>query len=256
MLKKEKQREYFRERWDSIIVHFDRFAKRTNANDLHKVRVELKKIRALLYLHDVVHGKTAKKLLHPVRDLYKQAGLVRDAQVSAQLVRKHKGIQLDFFTEQRKTVAREAKKLVREMNIHADDLILTNLKIWRRFRDIRTHDVRKMIKRLRKEIDRHFLPKMNLPELHETRKMIKRLVYIYGMLPSSMASRINLAHDEYKKLEQLIGNWHDSGFTIGLIEEYAPHTDGSVRLLRNKQKKLLGAIRKQFKRTKNAKRNV
>lgn len=246
MISRKKQRNYFRQRWDNVFSHFDRFAKRTDAEHIHQIRVELKKINALLFLHENISGKLPKKTKQHARMMFRQAGAVRDAQVSSQLVRSHPGVPRSFFTEQRLTVATEAKILVRDVSDATDDLLLANANTWKKFRPIHFKDLRREIRKLIKKIHDYLYPRIKINRLHDARKEIKRLIYIAGIIKPADIVRLKINPKHYKTLEELIGKWHDVDFTLELIDEYLPATSASVRKLNRRSKQHIRKIRQAY----------
>lgn len=246
MLSKKRQHDYLRTRWDNAMIHYDQFAKRTNAEAIHQLRVEIKKINALLFLHNEVYRPVSKKTIRPLRKLFKQAGVIRDAQVSAHLMRDQKSVPKLFFSEQRKIVAAEANKLREMMNKHADEIMLTNVATWQQLRPIHFRDIARVIRKLQKKITTYFRPRIKLKQLHDVRKEIKRLVYICSTLKASDLTRLRFNPDKYKKLEHLIGEWHDTQCAAELLSQHSTASGSAVRRLRRKSDSLIGEVRKAW----------
>lgn len=246
MISKRRQQHYFREQWGNIMHHFDRFAKRTDAEHIHQLRVNLKKLRALEFLQDEVHGNIAKKLHRPVRKLFRQAGKIRDAQVSAHLLRESGIRSARFFTQQKQIVAKEAKKLVRLVDDIGNQLVARNLETWKRIQPISDRQYGKVLRRLEKKITYWFVPRLRVKDLHDSRKEIKRLVYLHELLPGRIRDKINVNTAQYKKLEDSIGKWHDSIYAAELIQKNLPREPAVQRRLRRTASSSLKKIRQEF----------
>lgn len=247
MLSKKRQHNYLRTRWDNAMIHYDNFAKRTNAEAIHQLRVEIKKINALIFLHDEVYRSIPFKIIKPLRKLFKQAGMIRDAQISAHLIRDQKDIPQGFFSEQRKIVATEANKLRDMMNKHADEIMLTNAGTWQQLKPIHFSDIARVIRKLQKKIATYFRPRIKLKQLHYVRKEIKRLAYISGMLNASDLTRLLINPEKYRKLEHLIGEWHDAKCAAYLLRRYAPTARPAINKLKRKSDVLIGEVKNAWK---------
>jgi CHAD domain-containing protein len=220
MLTKKRQQQYFRQRWENIMHHFGQFAKRTNANDIHKLRVELKKIRALIVLRESVgirFSAHAKKL---VRALFKQAGKIRDAQVSAQLVKQMGAGSADFFLHQRNAVEKESKRFVKLVSKHTDELIETNAAAWRKLSAIPFSDVKKYVGKTMRTLKKAYRPRLKQADLHESRKLIKRLVYLDSLLKEKDRKLLKQNIELLRNLEEEVGKWHDAVVTGDLLKDF------------------------------------
>lgn len=243
MLSKRKQQNYFRERCDSMLAHFDHFARRTNADDLHGMRVELKKIKALLFLHNKTASreKANDKLL---RKIFRRAGFVRDAQVSAHLVRNANNIPPSFFAERRRLVADEAKKLNKLVVSHAGKLNAIIAKNWKKFHAIPKSELRTIVNKLEKQIRKVFYPKLNVSALHGIRKKMKKVVYFSGLLKKKGNKLFTYDTQRIKYLAELIGKWHDTTLAAEVLGNHSTTRKIPARLKAG-QKKQLAEIRKQ-----------
>ncbi|HTF03267.1 MAG TPA: CHAD domain-containing protein [Bacteroidia bacterium] len=244
MLKKERQRNYFQERWHTVFVHFDQFAGHTNEHDLHKLRVELKKIKALLRLHEDMSGKLpAEREMKLLRDLFSQAGEIRNIQVSAQLVKKYKGGNTSFFTKQRKLVAEKAKEFVKDTRDNAGDLSELNATIWKNFRDISDRDILRWYKNKLRKLNSYFSPRLKTRELHQARKLIKRLTYTHRVLNSKLSGKLRLNTDYLHEIEALIGQWHDTVVALDLLRKQSPLHKTTLSKLAQQKQKLVEQVR-------------
>ncbi len=219
MLSKKRQQQYFLQRWSSILHHFEQFARRTNADDLHRIRVELKKIRAMLFLHEETGGSVSKREHQLVRSIFKQAGKIRDAQISAHLVKEAGVVSIEFFTEHRKTVATESRKFVKLFNGEANHMVKENTKVWKSLKNISSGELEKLFAKLWLKVQKSYVPKLVQKELHDSRKIIKRIVYIHSMLKNKDIKKFGLEIEQMKMLEENVGNWNDTKVTAMLLKK-------------------------------------
>lgn len=232
-LSKNRQQDYFRLRWENFMIHFERFAKRTNAEDLHRMRVELKKIKALIFLDEYAHGKKHSRLNKLIRKIFQKGGRIREAQINTQLFRSMKAGNRKYFSEQRTFIADEAKSFVKTVSRNADELVKQNAAVYRKFAVIPDASLNKITKKLLKEIKDAFLPRPKIKQLHESRKQIKRLVYLHGMLSEKESASFPVNIDQLRKVEEETGKWHDAVIAKQLLHKYS-HA-ASIRKLLDKR---------------------
>lgn len=234
-LSKHRQQDYFRERWESFLHHYEQFARRTNAEDLHRMRVELKKIRAVFFLRKETQHQSLKNAAALVRKLFRMGGKIREAQVNAQLVKRAGTGSVEFFTAHRNTVAKQSKALTRFVSRHADELITVSTKVWKSARTIPGSKIRKLNKKLLSEVHAAFYPRLKIRELHEARKQIKRMVYLHGMLSTKDAAKLDAPYELLRKLEEETGKWHDIIVAKQLLRKF-PRAAKANRVLEQKRK--------------------
>src|SRR5450432_3680523 len=103
MLSKARQRKYFDKRWESLYKHFGLFFISQNPEELHRMRVEIKKINALLFFVQAGEKNSLKKI-------FKHDGLIRNTQVNLQLITNYKIADNAFKKEQQQLLINESKR--------------------------------------------------------------------------------------------------------------------------------------------------
>src|SRR5262245_40066697 len=111
MFKKEKQEEYFEKRSKGLQRHLHAFFKFMDPEEIHKVRVEVKKISALVnFLSDYSGQKKISDSFEPVKKMFKKAGQVRTAHVNLQLIKKYHLVNEKLRDEQNKNLVYQTGK--------------------------------------------------------------------------------------------------------------------------------------------------
>lgn len=236
MISKKKQQDFVRKRWESILHHFGQFVKRTNAEDMHKIRVDLKKLRALVYFQEQAGNTISGKEKKLLRKLFRQAGKIREAQVSAQLLKKQRIKSAPVYTHLRNTVAEESKKFVALVRRDLGRIVTLNTKLWKHVERVPGKTAQRILDELQVQVRSYYKPRMKVNGLHASRKSIKRFIYMNGFVskdepPGSVTARM-------KKLEEAIGNWHDTLVTIGLLKQLPARSRKIPGLLRLKKEQL------------------
>lgn len=242
MLTRKRQQNYFNARLESVLLNCQLYSKRARAENIHRIRVDLKKIRALLYLQEKTGSAVNTRSLKYIRKIFKQAGKIRDAQVSAALMKKMQMGTPAFFSHQREIVAGESKVFNALVSRHTDKLMKACARQRKSFRHISRQEINKLNRFIVKKLKPVYFPRLKLTELHESRKSIKRMIYLNSILKEKDNSRIKI--DCLRKLEESVGKWHDAIVTEKLVKQFSSGTRISP-LLAAKKKKLQELIQAQ-----------
>jgi CHAD domain-containing protein len=244
MITKKKQQDYIRRRWASLLNHFERFAKRTDADHMHEIRVELKKLRALIFLQEESGNSIEKKEKALLKKLFRAAGKVREAQVTSQLVRNVKLNAKPVISAEREKVARYAKAFVKLMQSETDAIVLLNTRMWKKIKAVPRKKVEAIQRELMNDIRKAFKPALKPGKLHDSRKLIKKYVYSDSLKKKEGPEKeLSAVTNRLKRLEAEIGKWHDIEATVEIIK---PLKIGipSLKRLRKISDKRLNTVKK------------
>lgn len=178
------------------------------AEVLHHIRVEIKKIKAVLRLLHFHNKKfDDRRALQAFRKIFKACGEMRDRKLHYDLAKKITGKALlplsDNSTYQQKFISGIPKNL--------RDIRKAEKSMIKEARTLQFSTHRRYLKRRRKELEPILSPSFHRAALHSARKAIKEILYL---------SRIILGKQDinpfYDKSASLIGDWHDK---IMLIEK-------------------------------------
>jgi CHAD domain-containing protein len=96
--------------------------------------------------------------------------------------------------------------------LHADEYQKCLAKTWKRLhkkiRPVSFHWIENYFKKELAAIPNH-LAQNNNDSIHEGRKKLKNLLYLYRMLPGPMQKKLLLQIDHIDNLQDKIGKWHD-----------------------------------------------
>jgi len=104
-MKKKEETKYLDKEWKQMNVHLKAFLESGDQEELHKFRVQIKKVRAMLNLFENTskqHGLL--KDFKPVRQIFKYAGHIRDAHTNLQLSARYSLKNELFETGQQKII--------------------------------------------------------------------------------------------------------------------------------------------------------
>lgn len=200
---------YFAQRVKNLFNNLHDFELNGDERSLHDLRVEIKKMRAIIkFLGTIYPSQQIKKPSHLLRNIFQKAGEVRESQLLQQWLQKYEftiiestyfpSEKLDFLIEQFRKNASQYKDDLKEIIeatskfVHSTNEILAE----QYFIDLNAQ-VEKLCRR-------------NLPqaEWHDLRKLIKQRIYSYNWVQHENENDDpHFAY--YNKLQENIGLWHD-----------------------------------------------
>jgi len=216
MLKKRKQYEYVEERQHTITDHLRSFKSSRDPEHLHVVRVQMKKTIALLHLY----GPLKKHAPDSFRKVFKHAGLVRDAAVVLKLIEKHQPENAFLNREQHRILNEYAT----QFELKADEYIAVINDFYSSLlKDLRPISRKKILKVYRKDLEKIAAvleKKRHEGKLHNSRKRLKKLLYLYTLLPKKISAELDLNVAYIDTLQDIIGKWHDAAVADELFFKY------------------------------------
>jgi CHAD domain-containing protein len=214
---------------DAAKACLDRYLAGRDPEDLHQLRLSLKRARALAWIHDKA-GKRGqiRKRLKPWIGLYRLSGEVRDLEVQLKLLRAldaPPGIIArweEMLSCARVTFLNEA---------HDEDGALSQCteNIRRHTCRLKATPAQETVRQLWTDVTRDLDPTDSL-HWHEHRKQLKRLIYLDRQLPGMfhllplVPYSIGLRMDD---LQDSIGKWHDVVIILAAFDRH-PMTEAEA----------------------------
>lgn len=193
---------------------------------LHQVRLNYKKLNALLLFFTEDRKKCVRtKAFKKLRAFYQRTGEVRDAQMSIRLLQKIEGNFQTIIQKKEKKALKRTEALIKKQI--KDQAVIE--KAGERTREflaaIPNNILQERFELALITIRTELAPAIrNEGNLHDTRKLIKRTGYAGKMLPTILQSKIKLPFKDFKKIEDTIGQWHDSV----VLAEYMQQHKGTL----------------------------
>lgn len=194
---------------DSIMILLRKPVAQFGPRDFHALRVDIKRIKALMYLISAnCTDFKRKKNYRPFRKLFRQAGIVRELQLQETMLRKygpeasltmyfnHMDLELQqeqqlFFNlnsrQIRKSLKEKAKKILTALGEIKGGFV-------KRYLQEKREDIKSL---LATEI-------LHEHDVHLLRKKVKELYYLQ-MIFQPENNQLDIADD----FQQLLGQWHD-----------------------------------------------
>lgn len=233
-MKKKTGKAYFNDLWDEMTSHLESFLKDGDQEKLHKFRVQVKKLRALFTLLDAaLSQKKLSKAFKPVRQIFKDGGVIREAYINIQLSSHYELKNEDFILEQ----VNEMEKAMTGFRENGKKYLKTVKTVHKELEDaleaIADEQISGFYKDQLERIEAALGANQFTDELHDCRKRIKTLVYNRKVAGKALEGNLELNNDYLDKLQDQIGNWHDTIIAIQLFS--SPHLNAKPVVTRIKR---------------------
>jgi CHAD domain-containing protein len=246
MLKKEVQSMYFNKRWNVMLRHMFTFVNSKDPEELHKMRIEIKKIFAILVFNKSCLNKFKfSKHFIPLKELYKFAEPIRNAQVNLQIIDRYNFCNLELYNEQTKALLSQIKIFCANHQVY----FLKIQDVYDSLPDIFSGiDNKCILKFYRKNIKKLsvILNDNNIEsKLHEFRKNIKLLIFLSEFIPKTILNKLGIDFTYLDRLQENIGEWHDIVTISDLVMTRDFKTNEAIVKLENLRKKAFFNINSQ-----------
>lgn len=217
----------------NAIKLLSKYKKNGVSEDLHQFRVEIKKLRALFSFSKKVYGIThSSAKLKPV---FKHAGSLREAGIKIEMAKEHKSfpaLTLKKLILKDKACKEEFRKHIpaylKELNrVEIRSKSSKNINETKGVVHFFTKERRKAKEELKSK---------KREDMHEFRKRIKRLMYVFDVLPKKERKYLKFNKEKFDKIQHKVGEWHDTTIFLNFIEKNGS-TGSTNSLLKATRKK-------------------
>jgi len=196
--------------------HLKAFTESHDKELLHEVRVDIKKIKAMIQVIDDSEKKfKAHKQFLPFRNIFRKADAIRQSAVLASLLEK--------YPEEARITPPPAQGSPEIFESQVDDYLQTvkrrAKKLKSHVREVHSPDVDHYIKRHNKNIADRLYPRVALKDIHKTRKAIKATLYIADATDRLKKKRRKF----YESIEEAIGTLHDKQQLLQFLQKHDGH---------------------------------
>ncbi|TND06568.1 MAG: hypothetical protein FD123_3503 [Bacteroidetes bacterium] len=210
MLTKKRQKEYLGKQFKTLSASPGNYRESGNAEELHRLRVAVKKIRALVFLQEKCGSEISTRPVHALKVIFDHAGTIRSGKINLALLRRYRlggtgaGKKLALRVEQ------EQKSFKAKALHYQKEIAKAKKKISGGISGIKEKSVTKLLEKDSEKaivfLQKHFTES----GLHNCRKKLKRILYIHTMLPAKMKKKNGADLSYLHNLQELIGQWHDA----------------------------------------------
>jgi CHAD domain-containing protein len=244
MLKKERQIKYFHKRREAIQTQLSDFHKYRDPESIHHLRVEIKKIFALLALLKFCSGRQRfMRQKEAIQKLFKEAGNIRDAQVNLALVSAQGSRNRSYEDQQRSFIKASEKEFCSFIPFHLRNAGRSFAFISSRLSDIRQECLFGFYEREIKKTRMALADPGNAKGLHKCRKRLKNMIYIQDLLNKPQKKKLGIRFSYLHRLEEAISKWHDAAVTIEVLKNTPFQKNQLLSTLQTQCEQLVRGIR-------------
>lgn len=199
---------------DAAIEWLEKFVQTSDEEALHQFRVSLKKIHAVMqYLREnEIYVKNIKQLKRKQKEIFSDAGFIRDAEIRLNWLRQNKMLLLQkesLLMEKtqsfRNYFSAQAKHNSSILNEIKEELVSLT-------QEEKAATVFEYSIKLKATVQQFISHKLIIDDWHELRKLIKQLLYAYHWNRKEdqlKLLKVNELH-YFDQLQDAIGAWHDA----------------------------------------------
>lgn len=238
MAKTKKIQKFLDEQWYEMSNNLDALCITWDKEKLHDLRLNAKKTRALVsLLKNCLHNKK-KFSIKKLKKLFDHAGEIRTAQLNAEALHENH-IQNEMLEkEQNAIIERESVELCKRKKTYSSNIKKLKKSTVLHSSRIKNKRIRLYYHKSIEELGSNFLPPVKEELLHDSRKIIKRLLLALKALPKSLQNKINIDKKYLDDLQDKIGKWHDTLIVLDML----PKDDSGYQSLNIKKQAQLEEI--------------
>ena len=219
-MKKKEEAKYLDREWLLMTANLKAFFETEDQEALHKFRVAVKKLRAMLYLFEIADDDgSLMKLFKPVRKIFKHAGVIRDAHINLLLAKQYK-LKNDLFESSQRQVIESG---IIDFRTNSEEYFKTlkdgHKKIKKQLNKLSDKDIAAYYRQQLEQIAANMDELQFNEELHTSRKLIKILMYNKKLAEAALEGTVSLNISYLDKLQDTIGEWHDNIVTAELFAQ-------------------------------------
>jgi CHAD domain-containing protein len=216
-------RKYTQHLFSTLVQNLEEFQRSRSFDTLHKIRVNVKKIKAIILLLHFFDPKFKfKKNFLLFRSIFRKAGEIRDPEVMARLFLKYNITGMEEVPANTKVLVSDFIKSIPGYKAAVNK---KESKFRSSINRIKKDQLVAYLKRNRKKIKSGLHPKVVLPTIHKTRKQIKEVIYLSESIGNARKEKtINF----YRKVEEEIGALHDLQTLVSVLSRTRNFIDNQI----------------------------
>ena len=219
MLSRKKQKKYLTKKERDLLEQLRAYSESGDADALHRLRLDVKKVKAFVQMVKACSDKKTTRVfkdLGLLKKMFRQAGKVRDASNTIQLLEQQHWVPAAFRVEQDELRVSAVDEFRQQVGKYRKKGKKAGRRLLEDVNAIRTGCIRDWYAGQLIRIG--LLLTASGDQLHEARKKIKELLYVEKLLPSGLVESLRLDKDYLDELQERIGQWHDMAV---IVTEYA-----------------------------------
>lgn len=210
-MKKRKEIKYLDEEWNEMNSRLKAFLDTGDQEELHKFRVQIKKLRAMLAMFENTFGEgKLKKDFKPVKKIFKIAGRIREAHTNLELSEQYHLKNENFAASQQRLIAEETDVFkTRGENLYRKTGHIQK-KLRHHLHRVKDETIVNYYRSQLERISANLAVSGFNEEMHNNRKLIKILTYNHKLAGKALNGSLKFNAAYLDKLQEAIGKWHDN----------------------------------------------
>ncbi len=226
---------YAKKRLTRMRAHLKSYDRIPDAELLHQVRVEIKRIKALLALLQYHDNKfNADKAYLPFRDIFRACYAIREPAVMSEFSKK--------FSKQKGKQSGTDKVTIKKFRKQIPRFLETvdkkGRKLLRKIKKVSPGTLERYLKRQKETLKKKLSRSIHSHDLHKTRKQVKEIMYL-----ETIALEREDRNPFFAEVAELIGTWHDRMVYIDKLRKNKPQPMEEISVLRAENSKDLRTLR-------------
>jgi CHAD domain-containing protein len=242
MISPKKLNNFFDERFEGIINSLNELCTRWDTETLHQLRVNAKKIKAVTeLLHRSANDNKVFKTPE-LKALFKNAGNIRTAELHLEIFKQNNITDAGLIEAQKNIITIESEALCTNKDPYIKDIKNLHKRLLQNVTSIKNQSIISYYRNGLNELCSYFIIPLDVTLLHDSRKLIKNLLYPLKLMPLPLINKLNLNEEYLDYYQDIIGKWHDTIITLAFLKESNPQNVSNYYLLNNYREKLYTAI--------------
>jgi CHAD domain-containing protein len=236
MPSKKKLKHFIKKRLKHLKLHLYSYCQGGDAEQLHKLRVEIKKVKSVVRFVDDCTNSHLNKQLKPLKLIFEKAARIRNTHITLELCTTNGSKQ--FLARQQHLALSRYSQFAKEYETMRVQLEVLAARLPAELTTIAKRKSNKWSSKQFKKTENKLLA--GALQYHNARKIIKRLLHINTMQPI----KPTLNKNYLEQLERAIGNWHDLKITAAVAKRSQALTPKLKAQLKKEETRLLNEIEK------------
>ena len=212
--------------------HLNSYYETKDTEDLHKLRVHIKKIRALSEWSNALKENKTKKTLNKLKKLFKEAGHIRSILITISTLNKYNIKASQIIKEEQKKLKLHSRLFLLHYWLYKKDIDNTWLYLKGHIKEPKTkHLINKAIKSC-KIIEETLTNKRKKEEWHEARKLLKIVLYNAEAKFQKTNQNINFNFEYASDIQHQLGEWHDLTMILALLKIYDNGSNTNLKAIK------------------------
>lgn len=208
------QKAYLFSHWQEMELHFSLYMKDREMEDLHQMRIHIKKIHALiLFIAYLNNSEKIIKNFIPVKKLFKKAGKIRELQIHFEKLKKDKKERSLLRKKIFRKIEKENFDFIKKRKKWTLIIQKTFPKIDSKISPCSDERLNRYLKFQMEEAYKDF----KNGEFHETRKRIKLVLNLHELLSEKSKDTLRLNLSYLDDVQDKIGKWNDLTQSIKMM---------------------------------------